>query len=637
MKRLSLSNRFLIPVLALVFLGMGGISAVSFFKAKSALETETKNHIGQMTEFTLRLVDGWLNERTADMIGLAEQRDVRVLLAGSGQSEDVRNELNRQLAATKSRLGYFEDINILDSSGDIVASSSPGIIGKVNSREREYFQVAMGGETHVSRVLKSRVSGNPVFFLSTPIRIDERIAGIALGVVDVSVFSERFISPIRVMETGYAYVLDAAGNVVAHPDKSVILETQIKDMPFGREILEKRNGQVSYVWEGKEKQVDFRSSPTHGWIVAFGANNEELLASIYELRRWNAAIAFALLCVAAVVALFAARSVVRPIADFVKTLGFASEQLASGSRQIASASGQLAENASEQAAGVEESSASLEELAAMTKQNAEHADQARKMMEEAERIMAEVSGQMTGMVRAIDTISRSSEETGKIVKNIDEIAFQTNLLALNAAVEAARAGEAGAGFAVVADEVRNLAMRAAEAAKSTAGLIENTIQSVREGNVLTRAAEETHRKHSAISVRVGRLIQEIAAATGEQAHGIGQIRDAVAAMDQVIQQVAAGAEESAGATETMDRQIREMNRVVGRMDRLAFGDRSGGISDGDSPEERSPDFPAPRRPNSPKAVRDPFANRAPRKEFKGGNEIDPERLIPMDEDSFREF
>ncbi len=92
MKKLSLKNRFLLPVLALVFLGMGGISAVSYFKAKNALETEAKNQIGQMTEFTLRLVDGWLNERTMDIIGLAEQRDVRALLADAGQSEDVRKE-----------------------------------------------------------------------------------------------------------------------------------------------------------------------------------------------------------------------------------------------------------------------------------------------------------------------------------------------------------------------------------------------------------------------------------------------------------------------------------------------------------------------------------------------------------------
>ena len=99
------------------------------------------------------------------------------------------------------------------------------------------------------------------------------------------------------------------------------------------------------------------------------------------------------------------------------------------------------------------------------------------------------------MGKAIGEITKSSEETGKIIKTIDEIAFQTNLLALNAAVEAARAGEAGAGFAVVADEVRNLAMRAAEAAKNTSNLIENTIKAVKSGSELTRVTQEAFKKN----------------------------------------------------------------------------------------------------------------------------------------------
>ena len=97
---------------------------------------------------------------------------------------------------------------------------------------------------------------------------------------------------------------------------------------------------------------------------------------------------------------------------------------------------------------------------------------------------------MSDLTVSMGEISGASEETQKIVKTIDEIAFQTNLLALNAAVEAARAGEAGAGFAVVADEVRNLAMRAAEAAKNTANLIENTVKRVKDGSELVSRTNE---------------------------------------------------------------------------------------------------------------------------------------------------
>ena len=163
-------------------------------------------------------------------------------------------------------------------------------------------------------------------------------------------------------------------------------------------------------------------------------------------------------------------------------LGRAAEQLSSSASQINAGSQSMAEGASEQASSLEETSSSLEEMSSMTKQNADHANQAKAMMTEAHQIVEKVDHHMKDMAGAVAEITKSSEETGKIIKTIDEIAFQTNLLALNAAVEAARAGEAGAGFAVVADEVRNLAMRASEAAKNTSNLIENTIKAVRKGN-----------------------------------------------------------------------------------------------------------------------------------------------------------
>jgi methyl-accepting chemotaxis protein len=169
---------------------------------------------------------------------------------------------------------------------------------------------------------------------------------------------------------------------------------------------------------------------------------------------------------------------------------------------------------------------------------------------------------MDKLTHAMEDISKASEETSKIIKTIDEIAFQTNLLALNAAVEAARAGEAGAGFAVVADEVRNLALRAAKAAKSTETLIQGTTRKVKEGSQLVNTTNEAFSQVNVSTEKVVHLVAEIAAASREQAQGISQVNQGVAQMDKVIQQNAANAEESASASEEMNGQAHAMKNMV---------------------------------------------------------------------------
>jgi methyl-accepting chemotaxis protein len=231
----------------------------------------------------------------------------------------------------------------------------------------------------------------------------------------------------------------------------------------------------------------------------------------------------------------------------------------------------MAEGASEQASSLEETSASLEEMASMTRQNADNASQANSLMGEAKQVVAEGSGAMTHMATAIGEIKQSADETAKIIKTIDEIAFQTNLLALNAAVEAARAGEAGKGFAVVAEEVRNLAMRSAEAAKNTSSLIE---ESVKNANTGVDIAGEVSKVLSEIASSIGKtteLVAEIAAASQEQAQGIDQVNTAVTQMDKVTQQNAANAEESASASEELNAQAESLNHVVGDLLTLAGG------------------------------------------------------------------
>jgi len=278
------------------------------------------------------------------------------------------------------------------------------------------------------------------------------------------------------------------------------------------------------------------------------------------------------------------RSVARPIIRTAGLLNQGADQVVAEANQVSNASQSLAQGVSEQAAALEETSSSMEEMSSMTRQNANNARSAKVMSTEAGQIVANVNRQMGEMTEAIKEISRSSQETSNIIKTIDEIAFQTNLLALNAAVEAARAGETGAGFAVVADEVRRLALRASEAAKNTSSLLEKTIQAVNKGNELTTATQEGFRRNVEISEKVGKLVDEIAAASQEQTQGIEQVNKAVAEADKVTQKNAATAEESASAAEEMNGQAERMKGLVAELAALVGGSGN---------RNRSQEFPGP--------------------------------------------
>ena len=178
---------------------------------------------------------------------------------------------------------------------------------------------------------------------------------------------------------------------------------------------------------------------------------------------------------------------------------------------------------------------------------------------------------MGDLKSAMERIDAASDEMAKIIKTIDEIAFQTNLLALNAAVEAARAGEAGAGFAVVADEVRNLAMRAANAAKSTTELIEGNISNIKSGSGLVGETGDAFDQMSQSANRVAELVAEIATASGEQTQGIGQISKAATEMDSATQRIASSAEESAAASEELSAQAEVMKGMVNDLNSLVKG------------------------------------------------------------------
>ena len=274
-----------------------------------------------------------------------------------------------------------------------------------------------------------------------------------------------------------------------------------------------------------------------------------------------------LLLVAAFVG-WMALGMLRPLTAIAMRLGSSADQVTGHSRQVATAGHSVADGVSKQAAALEETGTAMKQMGSMTERNVRTAQQARGLASEAKVAADRGNAAMEKMSVAIEAIQKSAGETAKIIKVIDEIAFQTNLLALNAAVEAARAGEAGRGFAVVADEVRSLAMRSAEAARNTAGMIEQSVQSARCGVEIAVEVGKSLGEITEASNKVNALVGEIAAADGEQARGISQVNLAIDQMGEVTQQNSGNAEESAAAAGLLAAQAEQMRVVVNELTAL---------------------------------------------------------------------
>jgi ABC-type multidrug transport system fused ATPase/permease subunit len=297
-----------------------------------------------------------------------------------------------------------------------------------------------------------------------------------------------------------------------------------------------------------------------------GAAADEQVGAIRRFRTTNLVVVTVAFVALAAAGWAIARALVKVLQAIVSELRESAARAEAASGAVAASSESLAQGASEQAASLEETRSSLEQLGSMTRTSAEQAAAARDASVQTRESADAGRDEMSRMGGAIGDIVKGAEEMAKIIRVIDEIAFQTNLLALNAAVEAARAGEAGKGFAVVAEEVRNLAIRSAEAAKSTTTLIEGSVGKARQGAALADGVAKQLAAIATTGRTASDLAEQLAHAAGEQRTGLEQINAAMRQIDQVVQQTAAGAEESASASAELRE---EAKKLRGTMDTLA--------------------------------------------------------------------
>lgn len=566
------------PTLIVVAISSTILAFISYTISRQALETKVTKEIDQITRFTMSQIESWVVDRERDMANLATQKTIQMATQDSFVGQSARVSANIELIRLTHHYGEFDAIRIADAQGLVVAASDTNVINQLKVADTQYFQGSLKGETCISEGMISKDTGKMIFAISLPIKNGDKVAGVLFCTLSLERLAQMFIDPIKVLDSGYIFVYESRGNILLHPKRDLMLKENIAKKDWGKKLLENESGTVRYAYDGTTHFTTFIQNKKLGWGIAVTAIEDEMLATPRHLRNVITVLCTTSLLLYALIVGLITRSVTLPLNRTIQELNVTAEELTSSAEQISNASHVLASGASEQAASLEETSSSLEEMASMSKRNAESANKVKNLGQQARNAGDTAMSEMQNMSAAMDAIKISSDDIGKIIKTIDEIAFQTNILALNAAVEAARAGESGAGFAVVADEVRNLAQRCARAARETAAKIEDSVQKSSHGvqisaKVALSLGEIVNKAH-----QVDELAAEVVAASEQQNQGIDQVNASVSQMDKVTQSNAASAEESASASAEMKKRAEDLKSVVASLIRLSTGSEQTVIS-----------------------------------------------------------
>ena len=322
----NFKQKFIIPTLMLIVLGMAGTSVISYQKSKTALQENIIHEISGIAAATAVTMDAWVEDRTRDVHIWGEFEFLETALADSFSGKAARKKASDIFAGWANSYDYYESISMADSTGTVIASSNLETIGKTNVGDREYFKRAAKGESIISGVLTSKITGDTVFVMATQIkRKGETPPGVLFAVVKVSAFSSRYTDVVTVGSKGLAYIVDANGQVIVHPDKSMIGETDIGDPDYGNTILGSEKGIIDADINGDRIIAAFKKTNRTGCTIVVQAKADEIFAPVARIARFSFFLVLAVTIVAGLVIYLIAVAVAGPINRVVDGLKDAAE------------------------------------------------------------------------------------------------------------------------------------------------------------------------------------------------------------------------------------------------------------------------------------------------------------------------
>jgi len=581
MNHLTLRTKMMLGGILLVLVPMAVLGALAYFQATDAVENEAHK---KSLHIALRLADMTqtiIQEELKLARSLAADGSVMAALAGAAKGENAAAQIQfSHVTANFERLkdmwvAQYEVIVITNAAGRVVADNAGGAYIGIDLSDRRYYQEVRRDGVSVGDVVLSKKTNLPVAVIAAGVQ-DK--GGKMIGMVALVMKTDFLVAKIcgtKLGKTGYGWMIDATGLLIAHPVPKNMLKLNLATLDGMQKTIDPmlagKSGVNTYVFQGTPKVCGYAPVPLTGWSIGATQNTDEYLAPVKRIRNWIFATTAAGTLAACMVIFLFVLTITRSIDKVAESLREGSAEVSSAATQIASSSQSLAQTASEQAATQEQTSASIEQIAATSKQTTDLTSNASVLMNQNIAKTAQSLKALKKLSGNMASIENDSSQIGTVTKTIDEIAFQTNLLALNAAVEAARAGEAGAGFAVVAEEVRNLALRASEAAKSTQELLEGMRSQIVTGAESLRMMSSDFEGIVESATVMGEQTASITEASNQQAEGINQIRQATLHVDQATQAVAANSEETAAASEELAGQAEIILAMVNTLIELVHG------------------------------------------------------------------
>ncbi|MEW6266507.1 MAG: methyl-accepting chemotaxis protein [Thermodesulfobacteriota bacterium] len=598
MLKMNFRTKLLLIMLPIFIAGLAILGGASFLTARKSILRQQMLNMETLVTKTVHELHEWIEERLRESY-LFSQNGV-FIAACQGQRMD---EAQARLLEYHKQSPFYENIFLADVNGKIFMDSISGkSVGLEVAKIPDYtinIEQAQKGEAWVGDVKKSPATGRPVSLLTTPVKDKGRLVGIIGTPIELNVFSDLFVSRFKIGQTGYLYMADSDGVFLAHPDKTLILKTSLKEFDFGRKILEQKNGTIYYLWRGEDKTAYFQTYDKKGWLVSATSTDREFLTEVRRIEYITLGLGLGAAILAFLATWFGTRSVFKVISQMVNRLKDIArgegdltmrleragsdpvlnemvewfnnfvEKIQTVVKQVMENVQQLTAASTEMAAVSEQMASGAEEMSVQSNSVVASAGETQKNVESMAAATEQLSASIGTMASAVEEMTSSVAE---IARNASSSANTAN----QAATIAGQTGEAVQALKGSAQEIGKVVEVIVDIADQTKLLALNaTIEAARAGEAgkgfavvageVKELAGQTAKSTEDIRVR----IQDIQQKVGQSAEAIERIVAVIKQVNELAQSIAAAVEEQSATTNEIAQNISQSATAANDVSRTA--------------------------------------------------------------------